>query len=80
VWSKAEETTFLKFLLQAVPSSGDGGFKLAGFTWSDEHGAGISDRKDDVWACFTKVSHRNRLHACPSTDIVFSHILMQSPS
>ncbi|KAG1746877.1 hypothetical protein EDB19DRAFT_1905704 [Suillus lakei] len=105
VWSKVEEITLLKFLLQALPSSGDGGFKLTtfnqasvhlktrhphqrgaeksggvcknkwtvlrkayrsvieikcmlGFTWSDEHGAGITDRKDDVWACFTK-SHPN---------------------
>ncbi|KAG1744742.1 hypothetical protein EDB19DRAFT_1906458 [Suillus lakei] len=94
VWSKAEEITLLEFLLQVLPSSGDGGFKLAtfnqasvhlktrhphqrgaeksggvcknkwtalgkayrsvieikcmsGFTWSDEHGAGITDRKDD---------------------------------
>ncbi|KAG0702419.1 hypothetical protein DFH29DRAFT_999373 [Suillus ampliporus] len=27
---------------------------MSGFTWSDEHGAGITDRKDDVWARFTK--------------------------
>ncbi|KAG2338160.1 hypothetical protein BDR05DRAFT_894115, partial [Suillus weaverae] len=26
----------------------------SGFTWSNEHGAGIADRKDDVWAWFTK--------------------------
>ncbi|KAG1784463.1 uncharacterized protein HD556DRAFT_1451750 [Suillus plorans] len=101
VWSKAEESTFLDFLLLALSSSGDGGFKMAtfnqasvdlklkyphqrgaektgvvcknkfmalkkvyhtvveikctsGFTWSNEHGAGIMDRKDDVWARFTK--------------------------
>ncbi|KAG2740576.1 hypothetical protein P692DRAFT_20681358, partial [Suillus brevipes Sb2] len=41
----------------------------AGFTWSDEHGAGISDRKDDVWACFTK-SHP---HAKPFMMKSFEH-------
>ncbi|KAG2746673.1 hypothetical protein P692DRAFT_201654651, partial [Suillus brevipes Sb2] len=116
VWSMAEETSFLEFLLQALPSSGNGGFKLAtfnqasahlktkhpnqrgaeknggvcknkwtalkkayqsvieikctsGFTWSDEHGAGISDRKDDVWARFTK-SHP---HAKPFMTKGFEH-------
>ncbi|KAG2068689.1 hypothetical protein BDR04DRAFT_934672, partial [Suillus decipiens] len=101
VWTKAEETTFLEFLVLAFPSSGDGGFKMptfnqasinlnekyphqrgaektsivcknkwtalkksyqsvveikctSGFTWSDEQGAGIMDRKDNVWARFTK--------------------------
>jgi hypothetical protein len=28
----------------------------SGFTWSDTHGAGISDRKDVVWTHFIKVS------------------------
>lgn len=37
VWSKAEETTFLEFLLQALPSSGDGGFKLATFNQASAH-------------------------------------------
>ncbi|KAG2119704.1 uncharacterized protein F5147DRAFT_647601 [Suillus discolor] len=31
VWSKAEESIFLNFLLLALPSSGDGGFKMATF-------------------------------------------------
>ncbi|KAG2066401.1 hypothetical protein BDR04DRAFT_967197, partial [Suillus decipiens] len=104
IWSKAEETDLLEFLLKALPSSGNGGFKMPmfnqaavhlkekhlhqkgaektgivcknkwtalkkayhsvinikntlGFTWSDEHRAGITDRKDDIWACFTKVVH-----------------------
>ncbi|KAG2356161.1 hypothetical protein BDR07DRAFT_1197725, partial [Suillus spraguei] len=26
----------------------------SGFTWSNEQGVGITDRKDDVWAHFTK--------------------------
>ncbi|KAG2351810.1 hypothetical protein BDR07DRAFT_1220276, partial [Suillus spraguei] len=26
----------------------------SGFTWSNEQGVGITDRKDDVWARFTK--------------------------
>ncbi|KAG1864538.1 hypothetical protein C8R48DRAFT_798243 [Suillus tomentosus] len=101
MWTKAEEGTFLDFLLLPLPLSGDGGFKMpafnqasanlklkfphqrgaeksglvcktkwqalkkayrsvieikctSGFTWSHEHGAGITDRKDDVWACFVK--------------------------
>ncbi|KAG2127179.1 uncharacterized protein EDB93DRAFT_1257163 [Suillus bovinus] len=116
VWSKAEETAFLEFLLKALPSSGDGGFKMptfnqaathlkekftqqrgaektglvcknkwttlkkayhsvieikctSGFTWSDEHGVGIADRKDDVWARFTK-SHP---HAKPFMTRGFDH-------
>ncbi|KAG2050459.1 hypothetical protein BDR06DRAFT_1023280 [Suillus hirtellus] len=116
VWSKAEGTTFLEFLLKALPFSGDGGFKTttfnqaaihlkekfmqqrgaektgvvcknkwtafkkayhsvieikctSGFTWSDEHGAGIADRKDDVWARFTK-SHP---HAKPFISKGFNH-------
>jgi hypothetical protein len=39
---------------------------------------GALDRKDDVWAHLPKVSHHNRLHAYPSTDIVFSHIHSQA--
>ncbi|KAG1765291.1 hypothetical protein EV702DRAFT_1152217 [Suillus placidus] len=31
VWSKAEEITFLEFLVKALPSSGDGGFKMPTF-------------------------------------------------
>ncbi|KAG2070832.1 hypothetical protein BDR04DRAFT_1155043 [Suillus decipiens] len=31
VWTKAEETTFLEFLVLAFPSSGDGGFKMPTF-------------------------------------------------
>ncbi|KAG2119874.1 uncharacterized protein F5147DRAFT_767337 [Suillus discolor] len=101
VWTKAEESTFLEFLVVALPSSGEGGFKMptfnqasahlkaqypnqrgaektglvcknkwtalkkvyhsvveikctSGFTWSDEHGAGVTDRKDDVLSRFTK--------------------------
>ncbi|KAG1825091.1 hypothetical protein EV424DRAFT_1345915 [Suillus variegatus] len=116
VWSKAEETAFLEFLLKALSSSGDGGFKTttfnqaathlkekftqqrgaektgvvcknkwtafkkayhsvieikctSGFTWSDEHGVGIADRKDDVWARFTK-SHP---HAKPFMSKGFDH-------
>ncbi|KAG2060464.1 hypothetical protein BDR06DRAFT_872242, partial [Suillus hirtellus] len=121
VWTKTEETTFLDFLLQTHPTSGDGGFKAptfnqayvhlkikhlhqrsaekvgtlcknkwtlasyqsvveikytSGFTWSDDHGAGITDKKDDIWTHFIKIRHHNRLHAYPFTDIVFSHILM----
>ncbi|KAG2355311.1 hypothetical protein BDR07DRAFT_1381594 [Suillus spraguei] len=90
VWLKAEETTFLEFLVLVFPSSGDGGFKMPTFNQASTHlnakyphqrgaeksgivcknkwtalkksyqsiveinGAGITDRKDDVWACFTK--------------------------
>ncbi|KAG2109810.1 hypothetical protein DEU56DRAFT_920272 [Suillus clintonianus] len=107
VWSKLEETTFLEYLLKALPSSGDGGFKMAtynlasahlkeqhknqkgaektgsvcrtkytalkkayygvidvkitsGFTWSDEQGAGITSKKDDVWARFVKTHPNSR--------------------
>ncbi|KAG2357846.1 hypothetical protein BDR07DRAFT_1379800 [Suillus spraguei] len=42
----------------------------SGFTWSDEHRAGITDRKDDVWACFTK-SHP---HAKPFMMRGFDHL------
>ncbi|KAG2367234.1 hypothetical protein BDR07DRAFT_1195468, partial [Suillus spraguei] len=116
IWSKAEETAFLEFLLKALPSSGNGGFKMptfnqaatnlkekfkqqrgaektgavcknkwtalkkayhsvieikctSGFTWSDENRAGITDRKDDVWARFTK-SHP---HAKPFMSKGFEH-------
>ncbi|KAG1811919.1 hypothetical protein EV424DRAFT_1277971, partial [Suillus variegatus] len=116
VWTKVEETTFLEFLLQALPSSGDGGFKAptfnqayvhlkikhlhqrgaekvggvcknkwtslkkayqsvveikctSGFTWSDKHGAGITDKKDDIWAHFIK-SHP---HARPFMIKGFDH-------
>ncbi|KAG2055816.1 hypothetical protein BDR06DRAFT_970600 [Suillus hirtellus] len=95
MWIKAEETTFLEFLLQALPASGDECFKAStfnqayvhlkikhphqrgtekvgtvcknkwtslkkayqsvveikytsGFTWSDNHEAGIMDKKDDL--------------------------------
>ncbi|KAG2359037.1 hypothetical protein BDR07DRAFT_1488694 [Suillus spraguei] len=41
----------------------------SGFTWSDENGAGITDRKDDVWARFTK-SHP---HAKPYMSKGFEH-------
>ncbi|KAG0708066.1 hypothetical protein DFH29DRAFT_754672, partial [Suillus ampliporus] len=37
VWSKAEETTFLEFLVQALASSGDGGFKKTTFNQASEH-------------------------------------------
>jgi hypothetical protein len=28
----------------------------SGFTWSDEHGAGIALKDDDVWTRYVKVS------------------------
>jgi hypothetical protein len=31
VWTKAEETTFLEFLVLALPTSGNGGFKMPTF-------------------------------------------------
>ncbi|KAG1899335.1 uncharacterized protein F5891DRAFT_1189771 [Suillus fuscotomentosus] len=31
MWTKAEEGAFLDFLLLAIPSSGDGGFKMPAF-------------------------------------------------
>ncbi|KAG2130312.1 uncharacterized protein EDB93DRAFT_1108427 [Suillus bovinus] len=37
VWSKAEETAFLEFLLKALPSSGDGGFKMPTFNQAATH-------------------------------------------
>lgn len=37
VWSKAEETAFLEFLLKALPSSGDGGFKTTTFNQAATH-------------------------------------------
>ncbi|KAG2068964.1 hypothetical protein BDR04DRAFT_1119394 [Suillus decipiens] len=37
IWSKAEETDLLEFLLKALPSSGDGGFKMPTFNQAAVH-------------------------------------------
>ncbi|KAG1831818.1 hypothetical protein EV424DRAFT_1342786 [Suillus variegatus] len=37
VWSKADETTFLEFLLKALPSSGNGNFKTTTFNQAAMH-------------------------------------------
>ncbi|KAG2359120.1 hypothetical protein BDR07DRAFT_1378921 [Suillus spraguei] len=37
IWSKAEETDLLEFILKALPSSGDGGFKMPTFNQAAAH-------------------------------------------
>ncbi|KAG1836262.1 hypothetical protein C8R48DRAFT_782988 [Suillus tomentosus] len=72
IWTKEEETSLLESLLNALSSSGDGGFKApafnaatlynavvnikntSGFTWSDDNGAGIALKDDDVWVRYVK--------------------------